>query len=354
MDKNLKYLVVKRSIMDQIRSGQLKPNDKLPSEDEYSEEFNVSGITIRKAMTELANEGYIKRIKRKGTYVNGPIAEEVSSHLIAVLLSAEDYYDISYMKIVKGAQSMAAEHNFSLIVEWCSNNLSHEAETIKKMLDRKIDGFIIYPFDPVKSKDNYQLIEDKNIPYILVDRYDINHPTYFVGSNNYDGAVLATKELLRLKHTKIKFVSYHFFLNSEQERYDGFCSVMRQAGLDVNQENLLVNIDFNLLKRQILDREITALFCCNDRLAIKIMQNLIDQGVRIPQDVSIIGFDDWDNAQNTSIGLSTVRQNFNEIGSYAALLLINAIQGKLQNNNTKMLSGVSLITRESICENPYA
>ncbi|MDF2842548.1 MAG: GntR family transcriptional regulator [Herbinix sp.] len=354
MSKSLKYSVVKQSIMDKIQSGELKPNDKLPSEEEYSETFNVSGITIRKALSELANEGYIKRTKRKGTFVNGPVSEESASKLFALVLSAEDYFDVSYMKIIKGAQSMAAEYNYSLIVEWTSNNLTQEAETIKKMLDRNIDGFIIYPYDPIKSKSNYMLIEQKNIPYVLLDRYNVNHPCYFAGCCNYDGAVLATNELLQLKHTKIKFAGYHFFLNSEQERYDGYCSAMRQAGLEVTKDNFLVNIDYDLLKKQILDRDITALFCCNDRLAIKIIQNLTERSVRIPQDVSIIGFDDWDSAHNTSIGLTTVRQNFNEIGANATHLLMSAIQGKVQGNNTKLLSGVSLIIRDSIGTNPYA
>ncbi|MFT4143955.1 MAG: LacI family DNA-binding transcriptional regulator [Mobilitalea sp.] len=354
MSKNLKYLVVKQSIMDQIQCGELKPNDKLPSEEEYSEVFNVSGITIRKALSELANEGYIKRIKRKGTFVNDPVTEESSSRLLALVLSAEDYFDVSYMKIIKGAQSMAAEYNYSLIVEWSSNNLAQEAETLKKMLDRNIDGFIIYPYDPIKSKNNYLLIEQKNIPYVLVDRYNVNHPCYFAGCNNYDGAVIATKELLQLKHTKIRFAGYHFFLNSEQERFDGYRSAMWQAGLEVTQDNFLVNIDYNLLKKQIMDRDITALFCSNDRLAIKIIQNLTEQGVRVPQDVSIIGFDDWDSEQNSSIGLTTVRQNFNEIGANATHLLVSAIQGKVQGNNAKLLSGVSLIIRDSICMNPYA
>lgn len=354
MSKNLKYLVVKQSIMDQIHRGELKPNDKLPSEKEYSEAFNVSEITIRKALSELVNEGLITRTKRKGTFVNDPVSVESSSRLLALVLSAEDYFDVSYMKIIKGAQSMAAEYNYSLIVEWSSNNLAQEAETIRKMLDMNVDGFIIYPYDPIKSLSNYMLIEQKSIPYVLLDRYNINHPCYFSGCSNFDGAVIATKELLRLKHTKIKFVGYHFFLNSEQERYDGYCSVMRQAGLEANQDSLLVNIDYEILKQQILNRDITALFCCNDRLAIKIMKKLTELGVRIPQDVSIIGYDDWDAAQNTLIGLTTVRQNFNEIGANATHMLMSAIQGKIQGNNTKILSGVSLILRESVSLNPYA
>lgn len=164
---------------------------------------------------------------------------------------------------------------------------------------------------------------------------------------------MATRELIRLKHTKIKFASYHFFLNSERERFDGYCSAMRQAGLPVTEDSLLASINYDELTDSILKHEVTALFCCNDKLAMKIIEELLDHGIKIPQDVSVIGFDDWDNSNNLLIGLSTVRQNFEEIGSNAANLLINAIQGKIHGNNTKILSGVSLVIRESTCENPY-
>jgi DNA-binding LacI/PurR family transcriptional regulator len=227
LENELKYEIVKQAILNQIQTGELSPGDKLPSEEEFMKQFNVSGITIRKALTELASEGHIIRIKRKGTFVNEPKSIENPSHLIALILSAEDYYDVSYMKIIKGAQRMAAEFNYSLIVEWSNENLAIELASIQKMLNRNVDGFLIYPFDPIKSIDNYKLIEQKGIPYVLLDRYDVNHPCYFSGCNNYDGAILATGELLRLKHNKIKFAGYHFFLKSEQERFDGYCSAMR-------------------------------------------------------------------------------------------------------------------------------
>lgn len=353
MENELKYETVKQAILNQIQTGELRPGDKLPNEEDFMKLFQVSGITIRKALTELANEGYIVRIKRKGSFVNEQKSTTNSSHLIALILSAEDYYDISYMKIIKGAQRMAAEFNYSLIVEWSSENLAVEQASILKILDRNVDGLLIYPFDPVKSQNNYKLIEQKKIPYVLVDRYNVDHPCYFAGCNNHDGAVLATRELLRLKHTKIKFASYHFFLNSEQERYDGFCSAMRQAGLPVNEESLLTSIDYDELAQSILKREVTAIFCSNDKLAVKIIKQLLNHGIKIPQDVSIMGFDDWDNSRDLPIQLSTVRQVFEEIGSSAANLLINAIQGKVQGGNTKVLSGVSLIMRDSTCVNPY-
>ncbi len=354
METELKYEAVKNAILNQIHTGELKPGDKLLNDEDYMKLFQVSGITIRKALTELANDGYIVRIKRKGTFVNTPRLPVNQSHLIALILSAEDYYDSSYMKIIKGAQRMAAEFNYSLIIEWSNENLAIEQASIQKMLDRNVDGFLIYPFDPIKSIDNFKLIEQRNIPYVLVDRYNLDYPCYFAGCNNHDGAMLATRELIRLKHTKIKFAAYHFFLNSEQERYNGYCSAMRQAGLPVTDDSLLIDINYDTLADSILKHEVTALFCSNDKLAVKIMKHLLSRGIRIPQDVSIIGFDDWDNSRDLPIALSTVKQVFEEIGQNAANLLINAILGKIQGGNAKMLSGVSLVMRDSTSVNPYA
>lgn len=348
-----KYEAVKQALLHQIQAGELQPGDKLPNEEDLMNQFQVSGITIRKAMTELANEGVITRIKRKGSFVNGAQAADNSSHLIAFILSAEDNFDVSYMKIIKGAQQAAAEFNYSLIVEWSNENLAVEQASIQKMLDRKVDGFLIYPFDPIQSKDNYLLIEKNDIPYLLVDRYNVDHPGYFSGCDNYDGAILATRELIRLKHSKIKFASFHFFLQSEQERFAGYCSAMRQAGLPVTDDDLLTRINYDVLVDSIFKRDVTALFCSNDKLAIEIIGQLTGRGVKIPQDVSVMGFDDWDHAGNLSIGLSTVRQNFEEIGRNAANLLNQVIQGKTHGGNTKILSGVSLVIRESTCENPY-
>lgn len=346
-----KYEIVKQNILKQIHNGKLCPGDKLPSEQDLIKHFNVSGITIRKALTELADEGYIVRIKRKGSFVNEPKEEENSSHLIALILSAEDYYDISYMKIIKGAQLMAAEYNYSLIVEWSNINLSVERTSIEKMLERNVDGFMIYPYDPIQSRENFKLIEEKSIPYVLIDRYDVDYPCYFAGCNNYDGAILATKELINLKHTKIKFASYHFFLNSEQERFNGYCSAMRQAGLSVTDDSLLTSIDYDILSDSIKRRDLTALVCSNDKIAIRIIDKLLERGIKIPEEVSIIGFDDWDNSSSLSLGLSTVRQDFEDIGRNAANLLINVIQGNIIGGNTKVSTGISLILRKSTCEN---
>lgn len=351
--KAAKYAIVKQSIKQQIENGTLAIDDKLPTEAEYAEIYQVSTITVRRALTELAKEGYIKRLKHKGTFVTSPICSAATSHLIALLLYSEDHNDSSYIQIIRGAQNMAASFDYSLIVEWIDADASQEAAAIRKMLDLKVEGLLIYSFDPSKSMENYRYLEEKGIPFVLLDRYDPGFPCYFSGCNNYDGGSMAARLLLEHGHEKIRFAGYHFFLKSEQERYDGFCSMMRAAGIQVSRENLIMDIDYDVLAAQIRAREVTALFCCNDRLAVKTIRSLRERGLRVPEDISVIGFDDWKASPDVERELTTIRQDFTEIGANTSYLLLSRLQGRFTGNPVKILSDVSLVVRTSVCDNPF-
>ena len=351
--KATKYAIVKQSIKQQIKNGTLAIDAKLPTEAEYAEIYQVSTITVRRALTELAKEGYIKRLKHKGTFVTSPVSAAATSHLIALLLYSEDRNDSSYIQIIRGAQNMVASFGYSLIVEWIDADAAQEAEAMRKMLDLNVEGLLLYSFDPAKSVENYRYLEGKGIPFVLLDRYDPGYPCYFSGCNNYDGGAMAARLPLEHGHEKIRFAGYHFFLKSEQERYDGFCSKMRDAGLNVSGENLIMDIDYDMLAAQIRAGEVTALFCCNDRLAVKTIRNLRERGLRVPEDISVIGFDDWAACPDVERELTTVRQDFTEIGANTSYLLLSRLQGKLTGNPVKILSDVSLVVRKSVCSNPF-
>ncbi len=349
-----KYEKVRENIREQISDGRLQPNDKLPSEEEYAKLYGVSTITIRRALADLVAEGRITRTKSKGTFVRGAGEEPPSSKLVALLLAPEDGHDVSYMQIIKGAQKIMADNDYSLIVEWGDKRLDSERAAILRMIDRKVDGLLLYPFNPTLSQENYRLLRETSIPYVQIDRYDIEAPGHFVGCNNFEGGVMATRNLLELGHRAIHFVAYRFFLSSELERYDGYCSAMRQAGVQLNAGHLLSVVDYDLLADRIRAGEITALFCCNDRLAMEVIEELLRRGVRVPQDVSIVGFDDWASNASSPVPLTTVRQNFHEIGQMAAHLLVSVINNTVQSNNIKVLTSVSLVQRGSVAPPPVA
>lgn len=354
MDKKpAKYSVVKESIKRQIEDGTLKVDDKLPTETEYAQLYDVSSITIRRALTELAEEGYIKRLKHKGTFVTSPAGASAAGQLIALILYSENHNDSSIIHIIKGAQTMTSSFNYSLIVEWNNGDPAQEAESIRKMLDLNVKGFIIYSFNPEKSISSYRYLDERNIPFVLIDRYDVNYSCYFSGCNNYNGGALATQFLLDQRHQNIKFAGHQFFLRSEQERYDGFCSAMRKAGYETTKDSLILNADYDKLAEQIRARKITAIFCCNDILALHMMRTFRELGLRIPEDVSIMGFDDWIQSPDVARELTTVRQDFHEIGSNAAFLLLSTVQKKLTQTPVKLLADVSLVVRTSVCENLF-
>ncbi len=352
MNNNYKYLIVKEALLKNIQDGILKPGEKLQSEQEYAQTYQVSLITIRKALAELASEGYITRIRKKGTFVNDTLFKpQGTSHLISVIISADERYDISYMKMLKGIQSMAALQNYSVIVEWCDNNPQQEEAAIRKMLMQNVEGFLLYLSDPAQSRYMLSLIEERNLPFVLIDRCEDSFPCYYAGCDNFTGGILATEELIKSHHTKIFFAAYKFFLPSEQARFEGFCCSMLKAGLPVDSLRLIREFDINKLAAMIRSRECTAIFCCNDRLAIKTIQALGRLDLHTPQDYSIIGFDEWDESLNDSIGLTTIRQNFDEVGRNAFYLLHSAIQGIVTGNNTKFISGVSMVRRASVATN---
>ena len=91
----------------------------------------------------------------------------------------------------------------------------------------------------------------------------------------------------------IRSASLHFFPISEQERYDGYCNAMHQAGLNARPQGPLANIDHDSLAEQISARRTTAIVCCNDKLAIQAIRSLTARGICVPENVSIFGFDDW-------------------------------------------------------------
>lgn len=342
-----KYAQVRQSIHRQIQEGKLKPNDKLLSEDEYAKLYGVSTITVRKALSELVTDGYITRTKNKGTFVREQREDPASSKLVAFLMSPEDYYDVSYMQIIKGAQKILSQNGYSLIVEWTDKRGESEQAAIQKMLDQQVAGLFIYPFDPARSRENYRLIQAADVPYVQIDRYDIDAPGYFVGCDNYGGGLLATRKLIEMGHRRIYFGAYQFFLSSELERFDGYASAMRQANIRMEDGWLLNGIDYDELYKKIQARELTALFCCNDKLAIKVIHRLMEYGVQIPEDVSIMGFDDW-AGRNLPMGLTTVRQNFADIGQSAGHLLLSVMNGSIRGGSLKLLTGVSVVMRDTV------
>ena len=204
-----KYQLIIDYVTSRIISGEYTANMRIPSENEFARMLDVSSITIRKALSDLVNNGLIYRLKGKGSYVadlqTKPVAN--ANTLVAFLIAAVNIHDSSVMKIIRGLQKKCSEAGYSLIVENLLNYVNQEQEAIDRLIENRVAGFIVYPDLPANS-DALRYLGSLSVPFVVIDRYPKGQPVNFVGCNNHDGTLASTQHLLGLGHKKIGFLAH--------------------------------------------------------------------------------------------------------------------------------------------------
>lgn len=345
-----KYKLIKDYVTDKIESKELIPGQQIPSENEFARILNVSIITIRKAMSELVSEGIIYRVKGKGSFVAEiPTENKTNSKFVALILSGKNMNDSSYMRIIKGIQMYLMQKEYSLIIEFSEEDMQLERKIIDRLIDKKIDGFLLYSHAPEISLESFKLLKAKHIPFVAIDRFLKSFPMNYVAANNHDGAYEAVEYLLGLGHEKIAFAAFDKNLNTEKERYEGYCNALTNSSIKIDQEILFLEetLDRGEFISKVKNKAFSAVFAVNDLRALELIDLCTSNGIQVPKDMSIIGFDDAEAATKYSkIPLSTVSQSFEKIGFEAAKVLTKAIDGN-EYEYTKLLLPTKLMIRES-------
>jgi len=345
-----KYRLVKDYVLSQIENNELGKDGRIPSEAEFSKLLGVSSITVRKALAELVNEGVIYRVRGKGSFVvdRGNAADKASSY-VTFVMSGNEMYNSSYMQIIKGIQTCLSRQNCKLIIEFVENDFEQERALILKLIESDNRGLLIYSANPDAAKGYLEEIRKKSIPFVLLDRIPSGYPVDCITCNNYDGAYEAVQYLIDQGHRKIGFAAYDFHLSTEIERYNGYRQALINASLTPNDDLLHLPRELNYAKliRQIEKGELTALFCANDRRALEVIEELTQRGVSIPDQVSIMGFDDVESAKFAKVPLSTVKQNFEALGYEGAKLLLDK-RANHSHGYKKIMLSTQLVLRDSV------
>ncbi|MFE4713284.1 substrate-binding domain-containing protein [Paenibacillus sp. NPDC056722] len=345
-----KYQMVKDYVLSQIENQEFTMDHRIPSESEFSKLLDVSSITVRKALSELVNEGVIYRVRGKGSFVASQAAvSEKTSNLVAFVISGVDLYDSSYMQIMRGIQSFLGKHGCKLIVEFVENDFEQERELVLGLIQTELRGLLIYSSDPDAAKSYLGEIRSKSIPFVMLDRSPSGYPVNVVTCNNHDGAYEAVEYLIKQGHRKIGFAAYDYHLSPEVDRYNGYCNAMSNSSVPLQDSFLFLDkkLDYVALARLVQNGELTALFCANDKRALEALEQLTALGIRIPDQLSLMGFDDFESAKFAKVALSTVKQYFDVLGYESADLLFRITEGSSYGNKKVMLP-TSLVIRDSI------
>lgn len=325
-----KYELVKQYILNRIQEKSLLVNDKIPSENELARLCSVSVITARKALNDLASEGFVYRIKGKGSFAamsHNP-QDKQRLRIIEFLLPASGGSDNSFMQMIRGAQACCAARGYPVMIGVSNDDLDLEHELIDRVLSDNLAGILIYSIDPEAGLAQYKRLRDEGVPFVLLDRYSDSIPLNVASSNNMDGGFQATEYLIRVGHRKILFASYHYSVKTEQLRRKGYQLAMQAYGIEEDASLFVDSSEDNFPRicHKIRCGEVTAVVCANDHIALQLLDFLNRHDISVPDDVSLVGFDGIPSGEFVTPPLTTVRQDFYSIGETAAKILMELLE----------------------------
>ncbi|MFQ3620099.1 MAG: LacI family DNA-binding transcriptional regulator [Spirochaetales bacterium] len=248
-----------------------------------------------------------------------------STKTLAVLLPGtwRDYYG----PLLKGMDEVSARRGYYLLLR----SYHYLSEADKIIQEQRVDGFIIRNMDqPEEHKRLFRRLDRAGLPFILIGNPFPEYPSIHI--DNVGGARAVARHFVIHHFQSIVFLAGPETNIDSNDRYYGFCLGLAEAGMDPQKVRFYrgdysIESGFSVMAKIHSDGLPEAIFSANDRMALGILQYCRKQGIRIPQDMALTGFDDTFFAQYIHPSLTTVRQPIQEMGSLAMEKLIQLVEG---------------------------
>lgn len=338
------YLIVYEKIKNDIMDGKFKVGEKLPTEIELQKDYNVSRITIKKAMDKLSEESLVERFSGKGTFVmdhKKQVKVEKDKKMIGLVMSG--FSSRFGQRFIQGVAETANKLGYSLITAFYYNSAEEEKELIERMIANGAQGIIVMPIHD-ENLINTGIVEQtlSKFPIVLADRYLDSMRLPYVGTNNIEGAFTATKYLFNLGHKNIAFVSPIPSTTSIKERETGYIKAYAMTNYKVKQSNIMCclqsgmpgrntseffRIDVECIMKFLKNnKEITAVLCADSITMDVCVSAAKELNINIPDDLSLICFDASENKVEPK-AFTYIHQPEIEMGNIAVNMLIDIING---------------------------
>lgn len=275
------------------------------------------------------------------------------SQVLGVIVS--HIADPFFSEILQGIDEIAQQSGYSLFIAAAQHDRAREEGIVKTMREHRVDGVIICstPF----SAEQSQLLKSSNTPLVVINNQSAEDYRYSIYHDDVDGSRQVVQHLIKLGHRRIAYLGNSQSGRTTLDRLTGFRQEMETAGLAVATEYVYevpgsrpedgVSASTYFLN---LPQPPTAIFCFNDMLAIGVLHGLQNSGIRVPEDISIVGFDNIVFSAYTKPALTTLDQPKHYIGAEAARLILGLLDTTPDNAPPKQeirkLKG-SLLVRQS-------
>jgi GntR family transcriptional regulator, arabinose operon transcriptional repressor len=332
------YVQLLTYFRERILDGSFSVGSRLPTEVEIARQHHISRGTVRQALNILVNEGFLERIPGRGTFVKKLAEPEQhpTNKRLGLVLSLPTL-QLS-MDILVGAVQAAKARSYEVSVVYAENNPQEQARDVNWLKATQINGIILFPVDNAVADETLLQLQTENVPLVLIDRYIPNFDTDYVVSDNVGGGYRATEHLIILGHTRIGF-AYSNVANlqttSVRDRWRGYKQALQEYNLIYDEALIFPDLPLpppgvpNAYDDFVLHpHRPEAVFAVNDSVALAILQACQRQGVKVPEHLALVGFDDLNFAAYLTPPLTTVVQPRREIGVRATNLLISRIEGQ--------------------------
>jgi len=350
------YVQIIKDIKRKISSAKLKEGEQLKSHKLLAEEYGVSLITIKGALSTLIDERFLYSRVGKGTFV-APKDEKISNGLNSVGLVLQDVKNPFFSQIAHTVEETAYIKNYSVLLSNSANQANKEEGQIENFIKMGVKGIIIASFaKEAHAPQIVRSLHEQNFPYMMVS-FTSDEDIWYVGSDNEQGAIMGTEHLISLGHTKIGYLNSPRNNALGMVRQLGFEQALAKHGISFNPDFVLRTVNESIrqdfgagvtLANQFyeMQNKPTAFFSYNDLSAIGFIRRVTELGYSVPEDIAIVGFDDIQQAEFAPIPLTTIRQDVERIGQIAIDKLISRIEGK-ETPDHRTLITPELIIRDS-------
>ena len=331
-------------IADRLRAGLTDDGPeritKLPTEKELCQRYQVSRQTVRQALHLLETEGLISRRQGSGAYATG-LHPEAAYNQIAVLLPSDS--DYTYARLRSDLQAPLSKEGFSVSVYVTEHSVAKEREILSGLIAAPIRGLIV---DTVKNAlpnpnlDLYERLWHRHLPTVFLHTpYENFPPRIAITEDNFAGAALLTHDLIGGKHTRLGGI-FRGDTREGFERYSGFVHACADAGLmpDDHCIGWYDTEDLLLLQKKQATGFLTdfirqkfsacsAIVCQDDEIAYWLVKELLRQGIHVPDDISVVSFDNSFLCNFSTPTLTSLALHGN-LASYAADALLAQLRGR--------------------------
>lgn len=325
-----------------------------------AEDLNLSPGTVSRILNGKAREYRISdatsslviKYARENGYMPNMIAKGLrSSKTSTIGLMIPDISNPFFALMARNIERYSSDSDYSVLLVDSEEDSAREQNQIRNMISRRLDGIIAAPVGAVF--DNYLEITNKEIPLVFVDRYFTDASIPYVSSDNFSGGYQATKYLIDHGHEDIALIMGDEIIEPVKERRKGYHAAFDDSGLE-KKEELVLGDSFSiengyfstlkLLKRKPFP---TAIFALSNLIGLGVLQAVKEKNLSIPEDISLIVFDDQPYASFLNPPLTTIKQDTEKISQVAVETLFSLMEDKnFKFENTKVPT--SLIERGSV------